>query len=426
MKLFYHVMIRLSLGIILVLAGWAVCFYYVMVDEINDEIDDSLEDYSELVIIRMLAGEELPSNDSGSNNQYYLSAISKAEAMSMPSISLRDSMVYIAEKGEEEPARILTSVFCDDKGEYFKVTVSTPTIEKKDLIEAILHQLLALFVFLLLAILLINVWVFRKSMKPLYVLLHWLDNNRLGGKNTTPLNNPTDVTEFCKLNDAVVRYAEHSQSVYEQQKMFIGNASHETQTPLAICQNRIEMLMEDEGLEERHLEELAKTLGTIEYVTRLNKTLLLLSKIDNNQYAETAEVVINDIVDKYVGDYSEVYANRGVKVEVNGRSPMKVEMNEMLATVLVTNLMKNAFVHNIDGGRVEICIDGGMLEVRNTGVDKALDASRIFERFYQGNKKKEGSTGLGLAIVHSICQQSGLSVNYEFRGEMHCFKVVAG
>ena len=66
MKLFYHVMIRLSLGIILVLAGWAVCFYYVMVDEINDEIDDSLEDYSELVIIRMLAGEELPSNDSGS------------------------------------------------------------------------------------------------------------------------------------------------------------------------------------------------------------------------------------------------------------------------------------------------------------------------------------------------------------------------
>ena len=62
MKLFYHVMIRLSLGIILVLAGWAVCFYYVMVDEINDEIDDSLEDYSELVIIRMLAGEELPAN----------------------------------------------------------------------------------------------------------------------------------------------------------------------------------------------------------------------------------------------------------------------------------------------------------------------------------------------------------------------------
>jgi signal transduction histidine kinase len=105
---------------------------------------------------------------------------------------------------------------------------------------------------------------------------------------------------------------------------------------------------------------------------------------------------------------------------------MKVVMNETLATVLGTNLMKNAFVHNVDGGRVEIGIDGGMLEVRNTGVDKALDASRIFERFYQGNKKKEGSTGLGLAIVHSICQQSGLSVNYEFRDGMHCFKVVAG
>lgn len=419
MKLFYHVMIRLSVGIILVLTGWAVCFYFVMVDEINDEIDDSLEDYSELIIIRSLAGDVLPSNDSGSNNQYFLSTISEAEALAMPSISYKDSMVYIKEKGEEEPARILTSVYRDAEGEYHKVTVATPTIEKKDLMEAILHLLLILYVTLFLAILLINVWVFRKSMKPLYVLLSWLDNNRLGRK-LEELENPTNVTEFCKLNEAVHRYASHSEEVFEQQKVFIGNASHETQTPLAICQNRIEMLMEDETLSESQLEELAKTLSTLEYVTRLNKTLLLLSKIDNNQFAETKRVVLNDVIGRFVDDYSEIYAYRNIALQVDDKGSFAVDVNEMLATVLVTNLLKNAFVHNVDGGSIKIALTEESLTVANTGVAEPLDDSKIFQRFYQGHKK-EGSTGLGLAIVHSICQQFGMDIAYSYEGGMHKF-----
>ena len=421
MKLFYHVMIRLSMGVIVVLTAWAALFYVAMVDEINDEVDDTLEDYSDLIITRSLAGKELPSKDIGSNNQYYLREVDDAYAVSRNQISYTDSMVYIAEKNETEPARILTTIFRNEAGQYFELVVSIPTIEKKDLIEAIFYLVLTLYVALLLAIILINVWVFRKSMKPLYVLLRWLEDNRLGRKRTE-LHNPTNVTEFCKLNDAVNAYAAHSEEVFEQQKQFIGNASHETQTPLAICRNRIELLMEDESLKEEQIDELAKTLQTLEHVTRLNKSLLLLSKIDNNQFGEETHVVMNDVLNHFLEDYKDVYEYRNIDVDMTEDGLFEVDMNEMLATMLVTNLLKNAFVHNADGGKIKVSFSSDAMEFSNTGDDAPLDPQRIFVRFYQG-KKREGSTGLGLAIVHSICQQSGLQIKYEYRDGMHCFRV---
>lgn len=424
MKLFYHVMIRLSMGVIVVLTAWAALFYVAMVDEINDEVDDTLEGYSDLIITRSLAGKELPSKDIGSNNQYYLREVDNAYAVSRNQISYTDSMVYIAEKNETEPARILTTIFRNEAGQYFELVVSIPTIEKKDLIEAIFYLVLTLYVALLLAIILINVWVFRKSMKPLYVLLRWLEDNRLGRKRTE-LRNPTNVTEFCQLNDAVNAYASHSEEVFEQQKQFIGNASHETQTPLAICRNRIELLMEDETLKEEQIDELAKTLQTLEHVTRLNKSLLLLSKIDNNQFGEETHVVMNDVLNHFLEDYKDVYEYRNIDVDMTEEGLFEVEMNEMLATMLVTNLLKNAFVHNADGGKIKVSFSSDAMEFSNTGDDAPLDPQRIFERFYQG-KKREGSTGLGLAIAHSICQQSGLQIAYEYRDGMHCFRVSRG
>lgn len=410
------------MGVIVVLTAWAALFYVAMVDEINDEVDDTLEGYSDLIITRSLAGKELPSKDIGSNNQYYLREVDNAYAVSRNQISYTDSMVYIAEKNETEPARILTTIFRNEAGQYFELVVSIPTIEKKDLIEAIFYLVLTLYVALLLAIILINVWVFRKSMKPLYVLLRWLEDNRLGRKRTE-LHNPTNVTEFCQLNDAVNAYAAHSEEVFEQQKQFIGNASHETQTPLAICRNRIELLMEDESLKEEQIDELAKTLQTLEHVTRLNKSLLLLSKIDNNQFGEETHVVMNDVLKHFLEDYKDVYEYRNIDVDMTEEGLFEVEMNEMLATMLVTNLLKNAFVHNADGGKIKVSFSSDAMEFSNTGDDAPLDPQRIFERFYQG-KKREGSTGLGLAIAHSICQQSGLQIKYEYRDGMHCFRVM--
>ena len=422
MKLFYRVLIHLLIGIFVILLGWAVVFYMGMMEEINDEVDDSLEDYTELIIKRSLAGKQLPSNDSGSNNQYFLKEVDRTYFLSHDAISYRDSMVYIEEKGESEPARILTTLFKDREERYFEISVYTPTIEKKDLREAIFYLLIGLFTTLLIAILLINIWVFHRIMKPFYRLLEWLDNFRLDKKNE-PLDNPTNTTEFRKLNVAVNRFAVHSEEIFEQQKQFIGNASHEIQTPIAVCQNRLEMLMEDETLTEQQMGEIVKTYQTLEYVSKLNKSLLLLSKIDNSQFAETKEISLNEVLHRYSDDYREVYHYRGITLDIQEKATFRVQMNETLAVVLVTNLLKNAFVHNIDKGMIRVEITSSSIRFGNTGTDVALDDKRIFERFYQGSRKREGSTGLGLAIVHAICRQCRLQVRYRFLDGMHWLEV---
>lgn len=420
MKLFHLVLWRISLALIVVLTVWAGFFYMAVVEEVNDEVDDTLEDYSEGLIIRALSGEDMPTASNGSNNQYYLYEVSESYAASHPQITYRDEMVFITEKSETEPARVLITIFRTEDERYMELVVYTPTIEKLDLLRAILGWIIFLYVLSLLIILSINIWVFRKNMKPLYVLLKWLDTSQLGKKNE-PLENTTKITEFRKLNAATMAFAERGEKLFEQQKTFIGNASHEMQTPLAICRNRLEMLMEDETLTEHQLNELIKTHQTLENLTRMNRSLLLLCKIENGQFVDTRSVCLNDILAHYLDDYKEVYAYRNITVTVTTDSSFCVEMNDSLVSVLVTNLLKNSFVHNIDGGFIYIKITANTFEISNTG-EKPLDRERIFERFYQG-QKKEGSTGLGLALVDSICKANHLKIDYTYVENRHIFTI---
>lgn len=415
MRLIYRILIRLSLVLSVIVAVWAFLFYIAIADEINDEVDDSLEDYSEAIMTSALAGEELPSEDNGSNNRYYLSEVSRDYAKQRKK---KKEMYYTDEEGN---ARILSTIFKDKDDRYYELVVSTPTIEKDDLRKAVLYWCVFLYVFLLFTVLVITTLVFYRNMKPLYVLLDWLDSYRIGKRNK-PLENDTSVTEFRKLNEAALRNAERNEKMFEQQKLFIGNASHEIQTPLAICRNRLEGLMEDDSLTETQMEELYKTHKTLEYITKLNKALLLLTKIDNGQFIDTADLELNPLIIRYVEDFKEVYAYRRVSVIVEEKGLSKVTMSEPLAASLFSNLIKNAFVHTIEGGEIHITLSPDRFVIRNTAEDGPLDRSRVFERFYQGHKK-EGSTGLGLAIAHSICTAQGLRLSYDYKDGEHLFYV---
>lgn len=421
MKLIYRITLRISLVLLLLMTAWAFFFYTIIVDEINDETDDSLEDYSEMIIMRALAGDELPSNDNGSNNTYYITEVGDHYKTINPGLRYSDEMVYVRSKKETEPARILRTIFRNADDQFYELTVMIPTIEKEDLQETILKWIVLLYIALLLAIIGVNVWVLRKSLKPLYVLLDWLERFTVG-KSYQPLKNHTNVSEFRKLNEAIIRTASRNEEMYEQQKQFIGNASHEMQTPLAVCQNRLEVLMNSPELTEGELSEIVKTRQTLDYIVRLNKTLLLLSKIDNRQFPEAKTVSITEVIDHHQADYAEVYAHRRIEFVREYSAHPEVQMNEMLATILFNNLLKNAYVHTPEGGRITVRVTPKQLVIRNTAAGEALDGDRIFERFYQA-RKKEGSTGLGLSLVKSVAKFYDMPIHYHFEEGEHVFTV---
>ena len=421
MKLVYRIILHISWVLSLLLAAWALFFYVTLVDEINDETDDALEHRAEAIIAQQLSGREVVSTASG-NEGYFLKEVTREYAARLSHERYTDEEIYIPEQDDEEPARVLRTIFRDRDGRWFELTVMTPTFEKDELREAIFWWIVWLYLFLLLTILAVNVLVLHRTLRPLRALLRWLDEYTVGGKNP-PLACDTNITEFCRLNEAASRYAARAEQLFDRQKQFIGNASHEMQTPLAVCRNRLEMLV-DEGatLTEAQLGEIAKVQRTLDYLVRLNRSLLLLSKIDNGQFPETGEVDFNALAGRMAEDLSEIYASRGMHLAMHEEGRLTVNMNPTLAASLVSNLLKNAFVHGDAGGEIVVTLSPHGLRVENSGAAGPLDAAHLFERFYQG-AKKEGSTGLGLSIAEAICCLSGLRIEYAYGAGMHRFTV---
>ncbi len=400
-----------------VMALWAILFYYSMVNEINDETDDVLGDYAELIMRRALAGKPLPAPNNGSNNSYSVTPVDEEYIANNPAIIFYDETVYIAEKEETEPARVLKTIFCDAEGQYYEIKVATPTFERTDLLQTVAYHILGLYIVLMLTIFAVVSLVYYYNMRPLYSMLEWFDKYRPGTKSEK-VPDSSSVVEFKKLSQAAQMAVERAEYYFEQQKQFIGNASHELQTPLAIIGTRIEWLINNTSLDEQQFEELLKIQRSLARLVRLNKTLLLLSKIENGQFPESSDTDLANIMRESVETYNDIYAGRNISCRANMPEHFIVHMNESLAATLLNNLLKNSYIHNIQGGEVEITVHERRISIANSG-KKPLDASQIFERFYhEGNPD---STGLGLALVSSICRYYDINLSYSFEEEMHCF-----
>jgi len=225
---------------------------------------------------------------------------------------------------------------------------------------------------------------------------------------------PTKIEEFQLLNTSVEKLLQSNVDSYVSQKNFIENAAHELQTPLAISLNKLELLVEDNQLQPEQAEQIAGVMEHLERLTRLNKSLLLLSKIENKQFAELQKVNINAVVKKIIADFSDQAEFREVKISIQDHALCEQDLNADLANILLLNLIKNAIIHNHPGGEVIIMIDQQVVVIQNSGSDQALDKQKLFTRFHK-NAHSPNSTGLGLAIVKAIVDLYHLELTYQYQ-----------
>lgn len=315
-----------------------------------------------------------------------------------------------------EPFRMLTTVFNKDN-KYYEMKVVSSTVEEDDLVRGLLYSLIWLYAAILISFFVINHLLLRKIWTPFYQLLRKLKAFRLDQDQGIETGS-TEVKEFKELNVAVKSLVTQSVGTYGSQKQFIENAAHELQTPLAISLNRLELLAESEDLSDQHLEAIGQVIGTLQRLTRLNKSLLLLSKIENKQYGEVALLSINMLMKTLISEYEDFAQLKSVQVHLEEEALLEVAMNKDLAAILISNLLKNAMTHNIAGGTVAVSISSQGLVISNTGRSVALDPEQVFKRFKK-DSQAQSSTGLGLAIVKAIIDLYGFDIQYSYTDQHH-------
>lgn len=227
--------------------------------------------------------------------------------------------------------------------------------------------------------------------------------------------------EFDRMNRVLTHMMTASVSSYRTQREFTENASHELQTPLAVIQSELELLMQQPGLTEAQAAVIRDLFDTLGRLSRLNRNLLLLAKLENNQYRRDEAVDLVQLVDDLVPRL-EVLANGAPVVVERQVASIPLKANRPLLESMAANLIVNALRHNAPGGTVHITLAPGRFVVTNCAADGPLDASRIWERFYRPAGQSKGN-GLGLAIVRSVATYHGWRVAYSYRDGQHVFEV---
>ncbi len=194
------------------------------------------------------------------------------------------------------------------------------------------------------------------------------------------------------------------------QAQLIADASHELRTPLTSLRTNVEVLQRAEGLpEEERTRMLAEIRSQAEELTELLGDLLDLSR---TEHLQPEPLQLDEVVETAI-DRTRRSAN-GVGF-VMRLEPTTIEGVPSRLERAIANLLENAVKWSPDGGKVDVELQDGELQVRDhgPGIDPE-DLDRVFDRFYRAPAARAvPGSGLGLAIVRQVVEEHGGSVSAE-------------
>lgn len=301
----------------------------------------------------------------------------------------------------------------------YRVLIETNMEEIDETILAIAAVTIFFIMLLLAGFIYLNRKTALRIWQPFYDTLSGLRTFRLETGKSVPLP-VSNVTEFADLNASLDTLMQGSLASYRQQKEFTENASHELQTPLAIVKSRLDMLLQSQSLDADQMRIVEQVYQAINRVSRINKNLLLLARIEHAQFEEKEGIALDTMLETVARQFTDRFENTSLHYAEN-IGPFSVNANPVLLEILLTNLLVNAVRYTPAGGELLVHLNGGMLRVSNSG-PAPLQAENLFRRFAQASDEHAGS-GLGLAIAREICDRYGWQIGYDFAKGMHHFSV---
>ncbi len=337
--------------------------------------------------------------------------------------SISTTYINDPEENEKDPYRQIVAAI-PVNGIYYALTITSSLVENDDL----LGSIVAVEVFFLVLLVLGMVWINRGITKRVWAPFY----NTLAALRSYELNRHRDVSfaktsidEFRELNAGLKNLLNKNYEVYLAQKDFTGSAAHEMQTPLAIFQGQLDLLMQTTPLSAEQAGIIQDLEANNQRIIRTNRSLLLLAGIENESIVSPVWVDLSQLFTGLLQQYKPAVREKQLRLEEKLPTGCTIRISRTLIEILAGNLLSNAIRHNVTGGLLYVETASDRIVIRNSGTPEALDPVRIFERFYKTGPSQEG-IGLGLAIVQRVAVIAGLTIKYSYLAGEHQFSVTWG
>lgn len=342
------------------------------------------------------------------------------EAIGADTVNRRflDSRYYDEHEHEEESGRTLISSVKVGLQRY-RIIITESRVETDYLIRFIFFITLGIIFLLLSVLLVLNRVLMRKLWHPFYLMLQEIKQfNLTASKGIT--NPATEIEEFVDLNREVTAMSQRVLQDYQSLKGFVENAAHELMTPLAVVNSKLDTLVQGSALTDQQGKLISEVYDTLGKMKRLNRSMLLLSRIENKLMPEQEDIELGTYIDEKIIEFQELLAAREITVSQK-LLPFTLRINRDLLAILLNNLIGNAILHNHPQGTLAIKLNESQLTISNTSAFSPLDEQLIFQRFHK-SAASEG-TGLGLTLAKEICESYGFGIHYTYENDLHTFSI---
>jgi len=389
--------------------------YYATINYIaNDQLDSSLVDEIEEITRYVNLNQRLPKPMDFDEDQ---TSFTPTDQKTMPRFFF-DATYHSPREKSTEAGRAISGLI-SLKGVNYKAVVVISKEATENLVQVITLITLVLTAILLIVLVIANRYILDGLWKPFYNILQQLKAFNISDANTLNLDE-TEIDEFGELNSAVLSMSSRVKNDYQNLKTFTENASHEMMTPIAVITSKLDTLIQDETLKSEQYAQINDIYAATNKLARLNQSLLLLVKIENNLVQDTAILNLKDIIIEKLHQFNELIQSKNIGV-IHTLADKEITASKYLIDILINNLFNNAIRHNNPYGTIRIYLTNTQLVFQNTGDENRLNSREIFERF-QKSKTSEG-TGLGLTIAKNICNQYNFKLSYDFETSLHTFQI---
>ena len=395
----------------------AIFIYFFLLNEIGESNQSILLTRVKVIEGYIAKGNAAVLNVFEVNNEVYVKEIDKNRIIPE---TVKDTLMY-SDIEKEYISNKVVEVNKIINGKNYQIKVWKSTIEFDELMEVVFVVFLVLLLLLLLITAYINLKISKLIWGPFRNTLEYIKNFSVHTTDFKKLES-NDITEFSELNSSINGMTSKMITDYKNQKKFAENASHEFQTPLAVIKGKIDLLLQENTLNEETMQLLVSIEEAASRLSRINKSLLLLSKIENQHFGKGDTVALLPLVEKIKNLNEDFILDKNLEFVCETTEELDFKINSELCFILINNLIQNAIRHNVINGKITISVQDYTLYIANTGEDDVLNDAVIFERF-EKKSSNANSIGLGLAIVKEIAEANSIQVAYKYENKRHVFSL---